>query len=139
MESDGEYMRMNAVKSYFPIAAVVLLCSAFMWQSSPGPYQGTWVDHGGSITSGGTSQALIVANSRRNRVIVENPCTTTSQGIGATESLFINFTSAASTSNGKSIELAACGSFDSGPGPVSTEAITVNAVTTGHQYMAKEM
>lgn len=104
-----------------------------------GPHPATWTDRGGTVTTGGTSQTLMSANPNRVRVMIENPCSITSQGIAATENLFINFEGvAASTSNGKSIELQPCGSWDSGAGPVSSGAMTINAATTGHQFLAKE-
>ena len=95
-------------------------------------------NRGGTITAGGTSQTLAAANANRRRLLIENPCSATTQGIGAAEPLFINFTSAASVSNGQSIELAPCGSYDSASGPAPTELISVNATTTSHQYMARE-
>jgi hypothetical protein len=94
-------------------------------------------DRSGSIATGGTSQQAAPQNLSRKRLVVENPCTTTSQGIGTTESLFFTFTSAAQTV-GASIELAACGVWDSGAGPVSTEPVNVIAATTGHKFVMKE-
>ena len=100
---------------------------------------GVYIDRSGSITSGGTSQALMAANSARRRLVIQNPGSSTSQGIVAAESLFINFSGPASSSKGNSIELLSGGSYDSDSGPCTTEQINVVAVTTGHQYFAKEM
>ena len=100
------------------------------WLVSGVPRAVTMTDRSGTITAGGTSQTLAAVNATRQRIIVQNPC-------NATESLYINFTGAATT-NGTSIELAACGSYDSGPGPVSTQSVTVIAATTGHAFMSKE-
>jgi hypothetical protein len=103
------------------------------------PLNGTFTNRSGTIATGGTSQALAAVNASRKRILIQNPCSATSQNIAAAENLVINFTSAASIAGGTSIELLPCGSYDSGGGPVSTEAITVNATTSGHQYVAKEM
>jgi hypothetical protein len=100
---------------------------------------GGYVDRSGKIATGGTSQLLMSSNSARRRLIVQNPATTTSQGIGATENLYINFGNTASGSTGASIELLAGGSYDSDSGPCTTDAVYVVAATTNHQYFAKEM
>lgn len=100
-----------------------------------GPGAGTWTNRSTTITAGGTSQQLMAANTARRRVLVQNPC-------AATESIFLNWTAVATVvtaTAGASIELAPCGSYDSGLGPVSTEAINVIATTTGHAVIAKEM
>lgn len=100
---------------------------------------GIYKDFSSSVTTGGTSQTAIPLNAKRRRIVIQNPATATSQGIGTAESLFINFTTGASTSKGNSIELLAGGSYDSDSGPCTTELVTIVAATTGHQYCAKEM
>lgn len=100
---------------------------------------GSYIDRSGKIATGGTSQKLMDSNGGRRRVIIENPQSATSQGIGTAENLFINFTLPASSTNGGSIELLPGGSYDSDSGPCTVEQINVVAATTGHQYMAKEM
>jgi hypothetical protein len=101
---------------------------------------GAFTNRSTTITVGGTSQQLAPINANRKRIYVENPATAAGQGgIAAAESLFINFTTAAGVNNGTSVELLPGGIFDSGSGPVTTEAITVNAATTGHAFIAKEM
>lgn len=102
------------------------------------PAAASYTDKSGAITLGGTAQTLSAINTSRKRIIIENPCTATSQGIATAENLFINFTTAATTAGGNSFELVACGSFDSGSGPVSTELISVIAATTNHKWIAKE-
>lgn len=102
------------------------------------PLQASFTDRSGSISVGGTSQTLAASNANRKRIVIQNPCTATSQGIATAENLFLNFTSAATTAGGNSIELQACGSYDSGLGPVTTEQINVIAATTNHKYVAKE-
>lgn len=118
------------------VLLVMLLSSAFYYQA---PNQGLTIDRSGSVTVGGTSQTLVGANTSRKRIVIENPCSTTTEGIAATENLFIDLAGGtASTSNGTSVELQPCGSFDSGNGPVMTNAITVNAATSSHRWIAKE-
>lgn len=102
------------------------------------PATANYTNKSGAITLGGTAQTLSAINTTRKRIIIENPCTATSQGIATAENLFINFTTAASIAGGNSFELVACGSFDSGSGPVSTELISVIAATTNHKWIAKE-
>lgn len=96
---------------------------------------------GGSITTGGTSQTLMAANTSRKGFIVQNPCSATEQGIAAAENLYINLTSAATVSTNANLAvLPPCSSFSMGitAGVVSTELVTVIAATTGHIWLAKE-
>jgi hypothetical protein len=104
------------------------------------PAQASFTDKSGAITTGGTSQTIVAANASRARVIIQNPCTATSQNIATAESFFINFTTAASATAGSSIELLPCGVFDSAAGNslVTTEAITGVGATTSHRWIAKE-
>jgi hypothetical protein len=74
---------------------------------------------------------LAAANANRKVLFIANPPS-------ATESLFINFTSAASTTALGSIELAAGGSYVDPPGFVTLELVTVTAATAGHAFIAKE-
>lgn len=101
------------------------------------PY--SFTDRSGTITTGGTSQTLAGINANRHRIIIQNPSSSTGEGIVTAQSLYINFTSAAGVNNGTSIELVPGAIFDSGTGPVTSELITVNAATTAHAYVAKEM
>ena len=103
------------------------------------PQTSYYTDRSGSIAVANTSQTLTVANGARKRLFIQNPYTAAGQNIGAAESLFINFTSAAGVNTGASIELLAGQSFDTGQGPVTTELVTVIATTAGHRYIAKEM
>src|SRR5258708_2804096 len=100
---------------------------------------GIYTDWSRKIAVGGTSQSGIPANGNRRRMIIQNPATATSQGIGTAENLFINFTGGASSTTGNSIELLPGGSYDSDSGPCSVEQINIVAATTNHQYLAKEM
>lgn len=100
---------------------------------------GIFTNWSGKIAVGGTSQIGIPANGNRRKIMIQNPATATSQGIGASENLFINFTGGASSTTGNSIELLPGGSYDSESGPCSVEQINIIAATTNHQYFAKEM
>lgn len=93
----------------------------------------SYADHSSAVTVGGTSQTALSSNGSRKHAIIQNPCS-------ASETLFVNLTSAASTSDGKSIELAPCASFETPAGtiPLTTEAITVTAATSSHKFIAKE-
>lgn len=96
------------------------------------PNQGTWTDRSGTVATGAASQTLAASNAARKRLLIENPPS-------ATENLFFNFTSAASTTAAGSFVLVPGGSYDSESGPVSTELVAVTAATTGHAFVAKEM
>lgn len=152
---NGEYVILNTAGSTYVrvcassvssgTAAVVLNASygvpifnAASGALAPSPSQASFTDRGGSITLGGTSQTAVTANTSRRRLVVQNACTATGEGIAAAESIFINFTSAASATAGTSIELVPCGSYDSGAGPVTTELVTIVSATTSHKYIAKE-
>lgn len=100
---------------------------------------GGFTDRSSTITAGTASQTLAALNAARLRIIIQNPSTAAGQGISPVESLYINFTSDAGIDNGTSLELLPGSTFDSDTGPVSPELITVNATTTGHVYIAKEM
>lgn len=92
---------------------------------------GTLTDRSGTITVGGTSQTLAASNSSRKYIFIQNPSS-------ATESLFINFTSASSLTVG-SVELLPGGSFERTLATyMTTELITVNAASTAHAFVAKE-
>jgi hypothetical protein len=92
---------------------------------------GTLTDRSGTVATGGTSQALAASNASRKYLFIENPPS-------ATENLFINFTSNASTSAAGSLSLTPGGVFIMESEFVSTEAVTVTAATTSHAYIAKE-
>ena len=93
---------------------------------------GTLTDRSGTVTTGGTSQQIAAANSSRKFLLIENPS-------NATEVLYVNFTTAASTTAKNSIELNAGGSIQLNAGTyITTEAVNVTAVTTSHAFIAKE-
>lgn len=96
-----------------------------------------------SITLGGTWQLLFAANTNRTTLWIENYCSTTTQGIGSAESLFIYFlppgTAAPTTASGPSLgafELANCGSQVFAGSYMTTQAVYVLAATTSHAFAA---
>ena len=95
-------------------------------------WYGVLVDHSSTVATGGTSQTALPANPSRKYLFIQNPAS-------QTESLFVNFTSAASTSDGKSFELVpgAVLQFDTS-GFITRELMTVTAATNGHPYTCKE-
>jgi hypothetical protein len=94
----------------------------------------TPTDKGGTMTAGGTAQTAIASNSSRKGGWIQNPCS-------ATESLFISTTTSATTTGASDdAELPACASFSLvTSGGVITAAVSVNAATTGHRWLAKEV
>jgi hypothetical protein len=88
------------------------------------------VDGSGTVTTGGTSQLVFAQNTNRSYLMCQNPTS-------ATETLFVNLNSAASTTAG-SIELAAGGSATWGPGIAPNFPVFVTAVTTGHRFVCKQ-
>lgn len=96
---------------------------------SGGPVGGTLTDRSGTITTGGTAQQLAPANASRHYLLVVND--------SATETMWINFTTTAVTSE-PSIPILANGSFVMESSFVSTEAVSIIAATTGHPWTAKE-
>lgn len=90
--------------------------------------QGALTDRSGSITTGGTAQQMMAANSSRRYLMIQNA------SVGA---LWINFTSAA-VQDTPSIQIAAGGNFILETGFVSTEAVSVIGATTGQKWAAKE-
>ena len=111
-----------------PLPYAVWGASASGGQS--GVNRGTFTDDSGTITVGGTSQQVMAANASRKGLMIQNPST-------ATESLFVNF-GAAATTTGNSVELLPGGTFWEDAGMVSTETVNVVAATGGHAFMAKE-
>ena len=101
----------------------------------------TATSRGITLTLGGTSQQIMAVNAGRHGFLIQNPCTATEQGIATAENAYVNFTAAAATNtNVNTAVLSPCSSFSMGiDGPyIDTEAINVNAATTGHIIYAKE-
>lgn len=101
--------------------------------------RGAYASKSGVIAAGGVSQQLAAANANRNRLIIQNPGTAAGQGIGAAESLFVNFTGNAGVNDGTSMEIFPGGYFDTSFGPVSTQAVNINGATINHKFIAWEM
>ena len=91
----------------------------------------------GALSAGGKSQQLAPANASRKFIIVQNPGTPAGQNLSATESLFIRFGLAAGVNDGTSFEILPGSSMEFET-VVSTEAVSVNAATTGHRWIAVE-
>lgn len=97
---------------------------------SPGSSaSGALTDRSGTITTGGTAQNAMAANTSRKYASVTNP-------ISATESLFVNDAGTA-TAASPSYELLPGESYETGAF-VPTNAISVLAATTGHAFIARE-
>ncbi len=92
------------------------------------PTGATYTDCSLALTTGGTSQQLVAANASRKGVLILNPSS-------QIESLFVNFGAAATTDDSDSIELVP-GAREFFP---TVQAIQVNAATTGHKVIAKEL
>lgn len=88
-------------------------------------------DLSGTITTGGTSQALVVANTARKYLRVSNPST-------APGSLFVNDKgAAASTTSGTSMEIQP-GVIYSWEGSPPIGAVAITSATTSHAFEAAE-
>lgn len=87
-------------------------------------------DRSGTMTTGSTSQQVMAANATRRYLLIENP-------VGATETLFVGVGITASTASG-SISLVPGGSYCESGAAVPSNAINVNAATTGHAFTALE-
>lgn len=102
------------------------------------PANGAFVNKSGTITLGGTAQNVLAINGARKQFLIQNPYTAAGQGIVAAESLFINFTGVANAAP-PSVEILPGGSFLSDNSPVTTQALSVFAATTGHAFTCWEM
>jgi hypothetical protein len=93
---------------------------------------GVVVDRSGTVTTGGTPQQLMAANSNRMYLLIENPTT-------ATEPLYISLTGNAETGSVRSLSIAPGGTYErAAPAYVPTNAVSVTATTTGHAFVAVE-
>ncbi len=117
------------------LAVSIALASPAMAADIIAPAPGTPADFGGTIASGGMAQTALPANNGRKQAWIQNPC-------NATENLAVSSTGNASTTPGagNDADLPPCGLWSTGFGPtVITGQITVNAATTAHAYIAKEV
>lgn len=83
-----------------------------------------------TITTGGTAQTALAANTQRVWLWCQNPPS-------ATESLFINFSGTAGAANG-SIELVAGQVFVMQSNAIYTGIVSAYAATTGHAFTCKQ-
>lgn len=93
-----------------------------------------------TITTGGTPQSLFASNVNRKGILIANPASGPSQGLGAVapESLFINFGgSPVMTGGGGTIEIVPGGYF-SPSGAIDSRAIQIIAATTSHAFTATQ-
>lgn len=92
------------------------------------PYWVTITDRSGEITTGGTAQTAVAANTRRRYLFIQN--------ISTNDNLWFNFTTTA-VQDRPSIKLTPGSSYEMA-GIVSTEAISVIGPTTGQDFVIKE-
>ena len=96
----------------------------------------------GTVTTGAAWQQLAPANASRLRLLVQNYCSVTTQGIATTESLFISFSATTPaivpTATAGATEITACGIYDTSTIVVGTLPVWVWGATTGHRFEALE-
>lgn len=92
-----------------------------------------------SLTTGGTAQQAIASNSTRKGCTIQNPGTSTDQGITTAENAYVNFGGTAGTTNG-SFELLPGSSISCSPNGITTtgQSVSVIAATTGHKLIVWE-
>lgn len=94
-------------------------------------------DNAGTIVSAATNQQLFASTPTRKGLLISNPATGSSQGLGTNppESLFICFGAAATLGGPKMIEIVPGGYFQSGTF-VDTRSVSAIAASAGHVYTA---
>lgn len=90
-----------------------------------------YVNRSSTITTGGTAQTAVAANSGRLALVIHN--------VDAAEALYVNLVGTAVVDGAGGIKLAAGATliFD-GSGIVPTNAVSVIAATTGHKFTIYE-
>jgi hypothetical protein len=110
--------------------------------TQPIPNNVTSTNFAGAITTGGTWQQVAPTHATRLRFLVQNYCSATTQGISATESLFLVLSATTPTfvptATPGAAEITACGIYDTSPIVVGTGPIWVWGATTGHRFDALE-
>lgn len=91
-----------------------------------GGHSGTLTNRSGTITTGGTAQVAIAANTSRNYLFIRNPS-------DATEALWFSLVGTAAAAS-PSVRLDAGDSFEYAGSFIPTNAVSVFAATTGHAY-----
>lgn len=102
------------------------------------PYRTDAVNHSGTITVGGAWQMVAPNNPLRFRFFIQNLCGAQTQGIAATESIFLNLGPTLPTTLDGAIELVTCGSYDSSSAVLNTQPVWLYAASTGHKFVALE-
>lgn len=88
-------------------------------------------DASSTITTGGTFQALFAANTARKGCFIQNP-------VAATETLYIGWPASPTPTTANAASLGAGASFNCiVGGVVIDDAISVEAATTAHAFVAK--
>lgn len=87
-------------------------------------------DCSGAVTTGAASQVAVAQNAQRDYLFIENPA-------DATEVLYVNYGTSASTTAKNSIELQAGGSINFQGSGVPIQAVNITALTTGHKFICK--
>jgi hypothetical protein len=90
----------------------------------------------GTVTVGGAWQEIVPSNSLRTRIFIQNYCSAQTQGIAASESMFLNLGPTMPTSLAGAIELTTCGVYDSSSFVLNTQPVWLYAVTQGHKFVA---
>src|SRR5438105_3024822 len=98
----------------------------------------TITDKSGVVAAGGVSQTLVAANSKRRRLIIQNPSTAALQGIAGAESLWISYVGAAAVGGGNCIEIQSGTSWDDGVDCPTGQAVTITATTINHKFVCYE-
>ena len=96
---------------------------------------------GGSLTTGGTAQNIVVTFTADSRyLIIQNPPDAASQGIATAENLFVSVGGAATVNGTGNYAVLAPGNSCSvgftGLRPATTQTVSVIAATTGHIFLA---
>lgn len=94
------------------------------------PVSGLIRDGSGTITTGGTSQEVLPAQTGRKFLLIQNPTT-------ASEALWLNFTDAAAVDAAGSVSLAPGGAMSFEGDFVPQNSVNVTATTTGHKFTVK--
>lgn len=129
----GQLKPSDLVAVYRPgVNPTATLFWAYVSQLMPQPLTPT--DRGGTITNGGTAQSCMAQNNLRKGGQIQNPP-------DAQEPLYVSVTGSASVNgDGNTIALAPGQVFNlaTDTGIIQT-AVTVNAATTGHRFIAVEL
>lgn len=122
----GLYPSVNVILTITAAAGTITVQPIFYTQPQTA---GTVVDRSGTLSSGGSQQQLMAANSARRYLFIQNTGTST---------LWLNFTTNAVQSQ-PSIQLLPGAAYEMvAPGFVSTELVSIIGPTTSQAFTAKE-